>query len=72
VVAENGLIRHRSDVTDFPGHYVLGLSWQDTRGSSLLGFVKGRRVHIWLNASLPEQGNPVSLRSRLVTRPTRH
>jgi putative flavoprotein involved in K+ transport len=33
-------VRHRRGVTDVPGLYVLGLSWQHTRGSALLGWVK--------------------------------
>lgn len=32
--------RHRRGVTDVPGLYFLGLSWQHTRGSALLGWVK--------------------------------
>jgi putative flavoprotein involved in K+ transport len=31
---------HRRGVTDVPGLYFLGLSWQHTRGSALLGWVK--------------------------------
>ena len=30
---------HRRGVTEVPGLYFLGLSWQHTRGSALLGFV---------------------------------
>ena len=30
---------HRRGVTDVPGLYFLGLPWQYTRGSALLGFV---------------------------------
>jgi putative flavoprotein involved in K+ transport len=37
---ENGRLRHRRGVSDVPGLYFLGLSWQHTRGSALLGFVK--------------------------------
>jgi putative flavoprotein involved in K+ transport len=33
-------------VTDSPGLYFLGLSWQHTRGSALLGFVKDDAEHI--------------------------
>jgi putative flavoprotein involved in K+ transport len=33
-------VRHRRGVTDVPGLYFLGLSWQYTRGSALLGWVK--------------------------------
>ena len=35
-----GRLRHRRGVTDVPGLYFLGLSWQHTRGSALLGFVE--------------------------------
>ena len=34
-----GRVTHRRGVTDVPGLYFLGLSWQYTRGSALLGFV---------------------------------
>jgi putative flavoprotein involved in K+ transport len=40
VLDEDGRVRHRRGVTDIPGLYVLGLSWQHTRGSALLGWVK--------------------------------
>ena len=33
-------VRHRRGVTDVPGLYFLGLAWQHTRGSALLGWVK--------------------------------
>jgi putative flavoprotein involved in K+ transport len=34
-----GRPRHRRGVTDVPGLYFLGLSWQHTRGSALIGWV---------------------------------
>jgi putative flavoprotein involved in K+ transport len=40
VLDERGRVRHRRGVTDVPGLYFLGLSWQHTRGSALLGWVK--------------------------------
>lgn len=40
VLDGNGALRHRRGVTDVPGLYFLGLSWQHTRGSALLGFVE--------------------------------
>ena len=40
VFDEDGRLRHRRGVTDVPGLYFLGLSWQYTRGSALLGWVK--------------------------------
>jgi putative flavoprotein involved in K+ transport len=39
VHGDDGLLRHRRGVSDVPGLYFLGLSWQHTRGSALLGFV---------------------------------
>jgi putative flavoprotein involved in K+ transport len=36
----NGPLRHRRGVTDVPGLYFLGLTWQWTRGSALIGWVK--------------------------------
>ena len=39
VLDENGRIRHRRGVSDVAGLYFLGLSWQHTRGSALLGWV---------------------------------
>jgi putative flavoprotein involved in K+ transport len=40
VLDADGRARHRRGVTDVPGLYFLGLSWQHTRGSALLGWVK--------------------------------
>jgi putative flavoprotein involved in K+ transport len=37
---DDGRVRHRRGVTDVPGLYFLGLPWQHTRGSALLGWVK--------------------------------
>jgi putative flavoprotein involved in K+ transport len=36
---ERGLVRHERGVTEAPGLYMLGLSWQHTRTSALLGWV---------------------------------
>lgn len=36
----DGRLRHRRGVTDVAGLYFLGLTWQHTRGSALLGWVK--------------------------------
>jgi putative flavoprotein involved in K+ transport len=40
VLDGQGGLRHRRGVTDVAGLYFLGLSWQHTRGSALLGWVK--------------------------------
>jgi putative flavoprotein involved in K+ transport len=39
-VIDDGRIVHRRGVSVVPGLYFLGLSWQHTRGSALLGFVQ--------------------------------
>jgi len=38
-VVRDGRVVHRRGVADVPGLYFLGLSWQHTRGSALLGFI---------------------------------
>jgi putative flavoprotein involved in K+ transport len=40
VVDDRGQLRHRRGATEVPGLYFLGLLWQHTRGSALLGWVK--------------------------------
>jgi putative flavoprotein involved in K+ transport len=40
VFDEAGRVKHRRGVTDVAGLYFLGLLWQYTRGSALLGWVK--------------------------------
>jgi putative flavoprotein involved in K+ transport len=40
VLDAEGNASHRRGVTDVPGLYFLGLTWQHTRGSALLGWVK--------------------------------
>jgi putative flavoprotein involved in K+ transport len=40
VLDAGGRVRHHRGVTDVPGLYFLGLYWQHTRGSALLGWVK--------------------------------
>jgi putative flavoprotein involved in K+ transport len=41
-----GEVQHRRGVTDTPGLYFLGLPWQHTRGSALLGWVKDDAQYI--------------------------
>jgi putative flavoprotein involved in K+ transport len=40
ILTESGRLRHRRGVTDVPGLSFLGLTWQWTRGSALIGWVK--------------------------------
>ena len=46
VTDDIGRLRHRRGVTEVPGLYFLGLSWQHTRGSALLGFVADDAAYI--------------------------
>ena len=39
ILDEQGRLRHRRGVTDVPGLSFLGLTWQHTRGSALIGWV---------------------------------
>jgi putative flavoprotein involved in K+ transport len=45
-VLREGQVVHRRGVTDVPGLYFLGLSWQHTRGSALLGFVNDDAAYL--------------------------
>jgi putative flavoprotein involved in K+ transport len=45
-VVGEGKVVHRRGVTEVPGLYFVGLSWQHTRGSALLGFVHDDAAHI--------------------------
>jgi putative flavoprotein involved in K+ transport len=40
VLESDGRLRHRRGVTEVRGVYFLGLTWQHTRGSALIGWVK--------------------------------
>ena len=58
-----GRVRHNRGATDLPGLYFLGLTWQHTRGSALLGWVKedaefiaaqiSQRAQTWAGAAAP-------------------
>jgi putative flavoprotein involved in K+ transport len=43
---EQGRAVHRRGLTNIPGLYFLGLSWQHTRGSALLGFVNNDAAYL--------------------------
>jgi putative flavoprotein involved in K+ transport len=40
VIDAESRVRHRRGLTDLPGLYFLGLYWQWTRGSALIGWVR--------------------------------
>jgi putative flavoprotein involved in K+ transport len=60
VFDDAGRLVHRRGVTDSPGLYFLGLSWQHTRGSALLGWVKDDAEHIaqQISSLAPAQPQP--------------
>ncbi|MGH3114457.1 MAG: NAD(P)-binding domain-containing protein, partial [Gaiellaceae bacterium] len=60
VLDADGRARHRRGVTEVPGLYFLGLSWQHTRGSALLGWVKddGEFVAAQIDASAQVRPGP--------------
>ena len=45
-VVRDATVLHRRGATDVPGLYFLGLSWQHTRGSALLGFVRDDAAYL--------------------------
>ena len=46
VFGDDGRLVHQRGVTSSPGLYFLGLPWQHTRGSALLGWVKDDATHL--------------------------
>jgi len=46
VFDDKGRVIHKRGVTEAPGLHFLGLSWQHTRGSALIGWVKDDAEHI--------------------------
>ena len=45
-VLRDGRVVHTRGITEVPGLYFLGLPWQHTRGSALLGFVADDAAHV--------------------------
>jgi putative flavoprotein involved in K+ transport len=58
VFDENGRLVHQRGVTESPGLYFLGLSWQHTRGSALIGWVKDDAEHIAQQISAVRPATP--------------
>jgi putative flavoprotein involved in K+ transport len=50
-VLRDGRVAHERGVTEVPGLYFLGLPWQHTRGSALLGFVADDAAHVAAHAA---------------------
>jgi putative flavoprotein involved in K+ transport len=46
ITGEDGQITHHRGVTEIAGLYTLGLQWQYTRGSALLGFINDDAAYL--------------------------
>jgi putative flavoprotein involved in K+ transport len=59
----DGWLRHRRGVTDVQGLYFLGLTWQHTRGSALVGWVKDDAAFVaeQVKAFYAWRGKPVDV-----------
>jgi putative flavoprotein involved in K+ transport len=65
VFDDEGRLRHRRGLTDVPGLCFLGLTWQHSRGSALIGWVKDDAEFIaeYLASKGVAGGRPVQARS---------
>jgi hypothetical protein len=69
VFDEEGRVVHRRGVTNSRGLYFLGLTWQHTRGSALLGWVKddaefiARQINTFRASAAPERRAPEGVES---------
>jgi putative flavoprotein involved in K+ transport len=59
-VVRDGRVAHTRGVTEVPGLSFLGLSWQHTRGSALLGFVADDAAHVTRTAAATRGRVPVA------------
>ena len=59
-MVSDGHVVHRRGVTDVRGLYFLGLSWQHTRGSALLGFLNPDATHLAEHINAHRRGTPFS------------
>jgi len=59
-VVRDGRVIHRRGVTDVPGLFFLGLSWQHTRGSALLGFVNDDATYLADRIAIHQQSSPAA------------
>jgi putative flavoprotein involved in K+ transport len=64
VFDDEGRLVHQRGVTESPGLYFLGLPWQHTRGSALLGWVKDDAEHIAQQIAAFRPNAPAQTRRR--------
>jgi putative flavoprotein involved in K+ transport len=61
VFDDSGGVVHERGVTECPGLYFLGLSWQHTRGSALLGWVKNDAEYLAQRISAVRPSSPAEV-----------
>jgi putative flavoprotein involved in K+ transport len=69
-VVDDGRVRHRRGLTDVPGLAFVGLPWQHTRGSSLLGFVGADAEFVAESATAHMIRNKSASREVRIARPS--
>ncbi|HEY7207847.1 MAG TPA: NAD(P)/FAD-dependent oxidoreductase [Gaiellaceae bacterium] len=62
ILDEHGRLRHRRGITEIPGLYFLGLTWQHTRGSALIGWVKDDAAFIAERIAAYRESKPAAER----------
>jgi putative flavoprotein involved in K+ transport len=74
VFDDDGRLRHRRGLTDVSGLYFLGLTWQHTRGSALIGWVKddaefmGERIAEYQASKAPVSREKIATQTRSTER----
>jgi putative flavoprotein involved in K+ transport len=63
LVGDDGRVRHRRGVTAVSGLYFLGLIWQHTRGSALIGWVRNDAAFIAEHVAAHERAKAPSART---------
>jgi putative flavoprotein involved in K+ transport len=67
VFDQDGRVLHRRGVTDYPGLFFLGLTWQHTRSSALLGWVKDDAQFIAERIAATADKRPLRVGGRVET-----
>jgi putative flavoprotein involved in K+ transport len=61
VFDEDARLVHQRGVTTSPGLYFVGMPWQHTRGSALLGWVKDDAEHVAQHLAASRRGKPIPI-----------
>ncbi|HEY7052250.1 MAG TPA: NAD(P)/FAD-dependent oxidoreductase [Mycobacterium sp.] len=67
---DHGRLRHTRGLTTSPGLYVLGLTWQHTRGSALLGWIGADAAYLTQRITAPhrhDQPTSLTVAARTIT-----